>query len=54
MSSACGWLVGWALVVSGQPAVSAEVSQDGVVSFKLGTAEVTRYHAHSKVAKPYF
>jgi hypothetical protein len=42
------------LVVSGQPAVSAEVSQDGVVSFKLGTAEVTRYHAHSKVAKPYF
>ena len=54
MSSACGWLVGWAMVVSGQPAVSAEVSQDGVVSFKLGTAEVTRYHAHSKVAKPYF
>lgn len=54
MSSACGWLVSWALVVSGQPAVSADVSKDGVVSFKLGDAVVTRYNAGPKVAKPYF
>lgn len=54
MSSACGLLAAWVLAVAGQPPVSAAVGPDGVVSFKLGEAVVTRYHAHSKVAKPYF
>lgn len=54
MSSACGLLAAWVLAVAGQPPVSAAVGPDGVVSFKLGDAVVTRYHAHAKVAKPYF
>ena len=53
MSSACGWVVAWALMASGQPTVSAQLSE-GVVSFKLGNQVVTRYHAHADVAKPYF
>lgn len=54
MSSACGCLAAWVLAVSGQIPVAAEVLPDGVVSFKLADAVVTRYNAGPKVAKPYF